>query len=150
MANATTSIRTDVVTVILQHDERILILKRSGKVRTMKFLWAGISGYIENESPLERALKEIKEETGLTNESVTLAEVGQPIGAVEPGTPSVLWIVHPFLFKSNTLLINMDWEHEEYKWISPKDIIKYKTVPKLREVVNDLYRRTVNKKSTQE
>ena len=133
--------------MILHHRQRILILKRSGNVRTMKFRWAGISGYIENESPLERALKEIKEETGLTNKSVSLAGVGPPLEAVEPSMPTVIWIVHPFLFNSNTLQINMDWEHVEYKWISPKDILKYNTVPRLEEVVYLLYRNTVNKES---
>lgn len=138
MVTEPTNIRAEVVTVILQHNGKILILKRSGKVRTMKFLWAGISGYIEKETPLERALNEIREETGLTKESLKLALVGQPIEVVEPGRPRVTWIVHPFLFDTNSILISMDWEHEEYKWIAPREIDKYRTVPRLKDVVNQL------------
>lgn len=142
MVTEPTNIRTNVVTVILQHNEKILILKRSGKVRTMKFLWAGISGYIEKETPLERALHEIREETGLARESVKLALVGRPIEVVEPGKPGVTWIVHPFLFDANTILIRMDWEHEEYRWIAPKDIDTYMTVPRLKDVVNRLIQKS--------
>jgi 8-oxo-dGTP pyrophosphatase MutT (NUDIX family) len=142
MVTEPTNIRADVVTVILQHYGKILILKRSGKVKTMKFMWAGISGYIEKETPLERALNEIKEETGLTKASVKLALAGQPIEVVEPGKPGLTWIVHPFLFDTSTILIRLDWEHEEYKWIRPKDLDKYRTVPRLKDVVNELIQRS--------
>ena len=138
MVTKPTNMRADVVTVILQHSGKILILKRSGKVRTMKFLWAGISGYMEKETPLKRALNEIREETGLTKESVKLAVAGHTTEVVEPGKPGVTWIVHPFLFDANTFLISIDWEHEEYKWIEPKDIDKYMSVPGLKDVVNQL------------
>ena len=54
---------TKIVTSFLTDDDKFLILKRSQKVKTMKGLWAGVSGIIEkNEDPLERAKIEIFEE----------------------------------------------------------------------------------------
>ena len=45
---------TKIVTSFIKHNERLLILKRSDEVKTMKGLWAGISGIIErNEEPLQ-------------------------------------------------------------------------------------------------
>jgi 8-oxo-dGTP diphosphatase len=38
--------RVNVITVFLEHDKKILILKRSRKVKTMKTKWGGISGYV--------------------------------------------------------------------------------------------------------
>src|ERR1700693_1695100 len=73
--------RVNIITVFLEHDNKILILKRSQKVKTMKTKWGGISGYIEQEEPVKRALKEIVEETGLKNESVTLLRTGGPLEA---------------------------------------------------------------------
>ena len=59
----------------MTQDGQYLILKRSDKVRTMKDLWAGISGIIEgNEDPLYRAKKEILEETSITENQITLLE----------------------------------------------------------------------------
>jgi hypothetical protein len=56
--------RIHVVTVFLEYERKILLLRRSLKVRTMQSLWAGISGYIEdkNKEPLSQALKEIQKE----------------------------------------------------------------------------------------
>jgi len=121
----------NVVTVFLEYNNKILILKRSNKVKTMKSKWAGVSGYIEQEAPIKRALKEIEEETGLRNENVKLRRIGEPFEAVDTSTPELTWIVHPFLFSSNTDKVRIDWEHEEYKWIYPKEIKNYETVPRL-------------------
>jgi 8-oxo-dGTP diphosphatase len=128
----------NIVTVFLEHDKKILILKRSQKVKTMKTKWGGISGYIEQEEPVKRALKEITEETGLKNKNVTLLRIGEPLEAVESGKPEITWIVHPFLFSSNTYQIRIDWEHDEYKWINPKEIVNYETVPRLKDALDSL------------
>jgi 8-oxo-dGTP diphosphatase len=128
-----------VVTVFLEYDQKILLLRRSLKVRTMQSLWGGISGYVENKDPLSQAIKEIEEETGLSNEKVKLLRVGKPLEAVESGKPGVIWIVHPFLFHSSTDLIRIDWEHDELRWINPTDIQHFKTVPKLKEALENVY-----------
>ena len=133
--------RIHVVTVFLEYERKILLLRRSLKVRTMQSLWAGISGYIEdkNKDSLSQALKEIEEETGLSNEKVKLLCVGNPLEAVETGNPDVIWVVHPFLFHSNTNLVRIDWEHDELRWINPADIQSYETVPKLKEALESVY-----------
>jgi len=42
------------------------------------------------------------------------------------------WIVHPFLFHVKAPeKIKIDWEHTEVKWIKPRELAKYKTVPGL-------------------
>ena len=128
--------RVNVVTVFLEHDKKILILKRSQKVKTMKTKWAGISGYIEQEEPVMRALKEIEEETGLNNNNVRLINIGEPLEAIQANNPEITWIVHPYLFSSNTDQIRIDWEHDEYRWINPKEIKNYETVPRLRDALD--------------
>jgi 8-oxo-dGTP pyrophosphatase MutT (NUDIX family) len=131
--------RTHVVTVFLEYDRKILLLRRSLKVRTMQSLWGGISGYVEDKDPLSQAIKEVQEETGLSNEMVKLLCVGKPLEAVGSGKPDVIWIVHPFLFHSSTNLIRIDWEHDELRWINPIDIQSYETVPKLKEALENVY-----------
>ena len=138
MATRESKNKMNIITVFLEHDKKILILKRSQKVKTMKTKWGGISGYIEHEEPVKRALKEIAEETGLKNKNVTLLRIGKPLEAVEYDKPEITWIVHPFLFSSNTDQIRIDWEHDEYRWINPKEIENYETVPRLEDALDSL------------
>jgi 8-oxo-dGTP pyrophosphatase MutT (NUDIX family) len=127
--------KIEVVTVFLKHEGRILILKRSQKVRTMKGKWAGISGYLEGNDPYMQALKEIEEETGLRQNEIKLAQIGVPLEAIESNQPSVIWVVRAYLFISNTPLVRIDWEHDEYRWILPEDLENYETVPMLKEAL---------------
>jgi 8-oxo-dGTP pyrophosphatase MutT (NUDIX family) len=112
-----------VVTCFLIYNDRILILKRSDKVRTHKHKWAGVSGYIEpGEADEETALKEIREETGLSENDISLVRKGSPLH-VQDGDR--VWVVHPFLFKTRTNNITIDWEHSEYRWIEPDELKDY-------------------------
>jgi len=127
--------KINVVTSFLEHDNKILILRRSEKVRTMKHQWAGVSGYIEsNETPLERALKEIEEEVGLKKEDVKLLRAAEPL-EVPDKERDILWTVHPHIFKTSNANIRLDWEHDQYKWIDPKEIADYDTVLMLKETL---------------
>jgi 8-oxo-dGTP pyrophosphatase MutT (NUDIX family) len=111
---------THVVTCFLSYNDRILLLKRSGKVRTHKHKWAGVSGYIEHgETDEQAALKEIREETGITEKNLELVRKGKPVH-VQDGEH--VWVVHPFMFKSKTDKVTIDWEHTEYCWIAPEEL----------------------------
>jgi len=123
-----------VVTCFLEHDGKVMILRRSERVGTYRGKWAGFSGYIEKEtSPLAQACIEMKEEAGLDADDVELVKEGQPLEVVDSEL-NRKWIVHPFRFR--VLMpqkIKIDWEHTEAKWIDPADIGRCETVPNLRE-----------------
>ncbi len=131
----------NVVTCILKNKEgKILILKRSDKVRTYRGLWCGISGYVEkNEEPIDTAYKEINEETGLLKTDVELIKQGEKISFSDTYKGEKYnWTVFPFLFFKKNGKINIDWEHSEYRWISPSKLEGYDTVPHFLDVVSNL------------
>lgn len=123
-----------VVTCFLESGGEILILRRSGEVGSYQGRWAGVSGYIETTAD-EQALTEIEEETSLSRQDVELVKRGEPL-AVEDEGLGVRWVVHPYLFHiKDRDKIRIDWEHKEARWIAPKDIDNYQTVPKLKEAL---------------
>ncbi len=125
-----------VVKVFLFHQGKILILKRSLKVGTHQGKWAGISGYLESdESPAERAVKEISEETGLDSDSVTKICEGDVLRAFDRSDRR-LWLVHPFLFEAQRSDVRLDWEHTEARWIEPRELATFDAVPKLMEALD--------------
>lgn len=123
-----------VVTAFLEHNGKILIVRRSQAVGTHRGRWSGISGYLEHE-PLEQALVEIEEETGLGEGDVELVSSGQVL-EIDDAEHKVRWHVHPFLFHvKHPEAIKLDWENLELRWITPADIDRYDTVPALKETL---------------
>ena len=130
-----------VVTCILVHDWKILILKRSNLVGTYRGLWGGVAGFVEAlEDPYETAIKEIWEEVGIGMNELRLVRKGEPIEFTDLYEGRRYeWVIHPFLFHvDHADKVQIDWEHEEFRWVYPSDLKKYDTVPQLDELVERL------------
>ena len=119
--------------------DEILLLRRSQEVGTYRGRWAGVSGYVEETDPLSQAYTEVEEETGLAREDVQLLRTGDPLEVVDAEADRT-WIVHPFLFEvREPARIRADWEHTEARWIQPKEVFQYETVPQLAETLMRVY-----------
>ena len=130
---------TNIVTSFIKNDDKILILKRSDKVKSMKCLWAGISGIIENdETPLTRAKIEIFEEAGIHEEQIELLKAIQQIKISSLQYKNHEWNIFPFLFKAKNPEIKLNWENSEFRWIEPNEIKNYETVPELEKILFSL------------
>ena len=130
---------TKIVTSFIKDDEKLLILKRSNKVKTMKGLWAGVSGIIENdEEPLKRAKIEIFEEVGITEEKIKLIKAVKEMKVNSPQYENHEWEIFPFLFETKNPTIKLNWENSEFKWIDVDELENYETVPNLQKVLLSL------------
>ena len=130
---------TKIVTSFIRDNEKLLILKRSDKVKSMKGLWAGISGIIEkNEDPLKRARIEIFEEVGITEEIITLVRSAEEMRINSPQYENHEWKIFPFLFEAKNPTIKLNWENSEFKWINVEELKNYETVPSLQKVLFNL------------
>ena len=131
--------RTKNVTSFLKNSEKILLLKRSEKVKTMKSLWAGISGIIEgDEEPLVRAEIEVFEEVGMKKSDINLLKQGEVIFIESPQYANHQWEVYPFLFSTENKEIKLNWENSDSKWISVDELENFSTVPSLDKVLTRL------------
>jgi 8-oxo-dGTP pyrophosphatase MutT (NUDIX family) len=130
---------TKIVTSFIRDNEKLLILKRSDKVKSMKGLWAGISGIIEkNEEPLKRAKIEIFEEVGITEDLITLVKTSEEMRINSPQYENHEWEIFPFLFEAKNPTIKLNWENSEFKWINVEELENYETVPSLQKVLFNL------------
>lgn len=130
---------TKIVTSFIRDNGKLLILKRSDEVKSMKGLWAGISGIIEkNEEPLARAKIEIFEEVGITEDKINLIKATEEIRIVSPQYKNHEWEIFPFLFEVNNPKITLNWENSDFKWISIEELENYETVPSLQKVLFNL------------
>ena len=130
---------TKIVTSFITNKDKVLLLKRSNKVKTMKGMWAGISGIIEkNEDPLYRAKIEIFEEVGIVEEKITLLKTAEKLRVSSPQYQNHEWEIFPFLFGTEDPTIKLNWENSEYRWIDANEITNYETVPSLQKVLFNL------------
>jgi len=131
--------QTKIVTSFLSFKDKILILKRSEEVKSMKGLWAGISGIIENnELPLNRAKIEIFEEVGITEEHIKLIKSSNEFTIESPQYRNHQWIIFPFLFQTDKNEINLNWENSEFQWVNTEQLKEFNTVPSLEKVLFSL------------
>ena len=131
--------RTNVVTSFLNYNNKILILKRSEKVRTMKGLWSGISGIIENnEIPISRSKIEIFEEVGISEKHITLIKSTNEFTIESPQYKNQQWIIFPFFFTTDTNSIKLNWENSDFRWIEVGQLKEFNTVPSLERILLSL------------
>jgi NADH pyrophosphatase NudC (nudix superfamily) len=128
--------KTRIITSFLTHNNKILILKRSEKVKSMKGLWSGISGVIENsEMPVERAKIEIFEEVGINQKYITLIKTNKELCVESPQYKNHQWVIFPFFFKTDKNDIKLNWENSEFRWINIDQLKQFDTVPNLEKVL---------------
>ena len=132
--------KTKIVTTFLTNSDKILLLKRSQKVKSMKNLWAGISGIIEgDEKPLNRAKIEVYEEVGMEESNIKLIKEGDVILIESPQYENHQWEVYPFLFSCHNRDIKLNWENSDSKWINVNELNNFTTVPSLDKVLTRLF-----------
>ena len=130
---------TRIVTSFIKNNNKILILKRSEKVRSMKGLWSGVSGIIENnENPIDRAKIEIFEEVGIKEKEIKLVKKLEKMKISSQQYKNHEWEIFPFLFETKNGNIALNWENSEFKWILPKELKNYQTVPSLEKILLNL------------
>ena len=130
---------TRIVTSFIKNNNKILVLKRSNKVKTMKGLWSGVSGIIENnEKPLDRAIIEIYEEQGIQKDKIIILKSKENIKISSPQYENHEWEVFSYLFETKETKIKLNWENSEFRWISANELKNYKTVPNLNQILINL------------
>jgi len=130
---------TKIVTSFLKDNDKFLLLKRSDKVKTMKGLWAGVSGIIEkDEKPIRRAKIEIFEELGISEDKIKFLKAASEMNVHSPQYENHEWKIFPFLFEVKNPVIKLNWENSEYAWIAIDEIKNYETVPSIDKVLVSL------------
>ena len=107
-----------VIAVVIEWHGRIALFKRSGLLGHDSGLWHCITGFMEaGATPRQQTLEELSEETGL--EAKDLLELRQGLDLIiadELGTP---WLVHTFTAVASRRRLEINWEHDTYRWTSP-------------------------------
>ncbi|MEF8814550.1 MAG: NUDIX domain-containing protein [Halovenus sp.] len=120
-----------VVTAFLRNRGSVLVLRRSDDVGSYAGRWGGVAGHAEGD-PARAVREEIREETGLEADAVSLVRRGDSF-AVTDTDLETRWVVHPFLFDVSTRDVETNWETTAHEWVAPTELKRRETVPQLWE-----------------
>jgi 8-oxo-dGTP diphosphatase len=128
-----------VVLALIQDKNKFLLTLRSGEAKDARFAghWQIPGGELKFDEDVEAAaIREVKEETGLTVEIVHL--VPKFYHRVS-GTVHLLFIVYLCKPQGSIDSIRLNHEATEYGWFTAEEIMKLpKTLPNVREVVKSI------------
>lgn len=133
--------RAPVINCLVRHEGKILIVKRSSKMRFYPGYWHCISGFLDDaHTPEEKAKAELREETGIEGKDIVSIEAGK-VYELKDEEHEKTWIVHPFLADVKTNKVTLDWEADDYKWIKPEELSNFNILPGLGKVVDVLLKK---------
>ena len=108
---------------ILDDDSNMLLLLRSEKSRWMPKKWGLPGGKIESgETAEEAVIRETKEEASLNIQNLTYLK--------DLSNKSV----DLFYTTSYDGNVQIDFEHDDYEWVSRADVEQYDTTPRIVEI----------------
>jgi 8-oxo-dGTP pyrophosphatase MutT (NUDIX family) len=118
-------------TVIYNAERKVLIIKRAKVNDVLPEYWDIPGGTLEDgEDPAAGAIREVKEETGLDVANPRLFFEHSNIDAAK--NKQFITLVFAARYPGGEVALNPE-EHEEYAWIAPEEIEKYKAVEYLPE-----------------
>ena len=115
---------------------KVLLLKRSRKVRSYKGKWNTIGGYIDDaKSVRQKAIEEIKEELGIEKRNLKRIKILKSFSAADKKIKKIWIVFHVLAELKRMKKIKLDWEHTSCKWVMPEEIKRLNTIPNLQKQV---------------
>lgn len=118
----------------LQADDRVLVLKRSAKVRSYPGKWCAVARIVDRPRDLRALVEdELRVEVGLAARHIVDLVAGEDY-LFRDEMLGRDWHVYPILVHvAGRPRIEIDWEHVDFAWVRPEDLARLDTVPMLEE-----------------
>ncbi len=128
-----------VVSCVIKHEGKILLVKRSKNMNLYPELWNGIGGFLDDGKSLEEKVREeLNEEAGIKESEIISIKHGE-IFDLDDQAIGKTWIIHPALVEVSTDKIVLNWEAEEYRWISMDELKNFDVTAGFMKIVGDFF-----------
>ncbi|MHA7195155.1 NUDIX domain-containing protein [Paenarthrobacter nitroguajacolicus] len=112
------------VAVVLEWQHKIALFRRSSNLDHDVGRWHCVTGFLEpGATPRQQALQELAEETGLIGHDVVELRAGPCLTLDD--TTGAPWLVHTFTALSVRRRLQINWEHDAYRWTSPSKVRRF-------------------------
>lgn len=125
-----------VINCVVKYQDKVLIVQRSNDLFFYPGYWNGISGFLDDDRSLEEKVRdELREELGLAADQIVNLKRGQIFDQEEEQYRKT-WIVHPVLVEVTTNKIELDWESQNYQWVTMAELKSFQLLPGFEQVVS--------------
>ncbi len=130
-----------VVNCVVKNHDKILIVQRSNELNFYPGYWNGISGFLDDDrSLIEKVHDEVGEELGIKPEDIQQITLGQIFDQDSPEYKKT-WIVHPVVVEVSTDDVTLDWEAQNYQWVTLAEARAFQLLPGFDQVLDVLFGR---------
>jgi 8-oxo-dGTP diphosphatase len=130
-------------TVIYNAERKVLIIKRAKVNDILPEYWDIPGGTLEDgEDPVAGAMREAKEETGLNITNLWLFFEHSNIDVAK--NKQFVTLIFAAQYPGGEVMLNSE-EHEDFAWIAPEEVEKYKAVEYLEECLRIFLRDNIVK-----
>jgi len=120
--------------VILNKEGKFLIIHRTATAPTNPNKWDLPGGDLNfGEDTIKGLIREVKEETGLEIQDIKPFDVESHID--EKGE---FWVTIAYRAKTTSEEVILSFEHDEFRWVAPKEFLKLESSDKLRRFIKNL------------
>jgi 8-oxo-dGTP diphosphatase len=121
--------------IIFNSEGKFLTIFRTETAPTHANTWDLPGGELEYGENTEQGLRrEIEEETALAVENLALHDVDARIGKED----NIFWVSIAFKCLAKNNEVKLSWEHNDFKWVSPKEFLDLESSESLRIFVSKL------------
>ncbi len=108
---------------------KVLLLQRSSGMRSYPNHWCGVSGYLDDDRPVEdKARQEMLEEVGITTDEILSMQRGTVLLQEAPEYRKS-WLVVPVLVRVRDRRYRLDWESRAAGWFSMDEATNLPLLP---------------------
>ena len=98
----------------------------------------GISGFLDDSRSLEEKVRdELSEELGVESENIVSIRLGAIFDQEAPELGKT-WIVHPVLVEVTTDQVRLDWEAQDFRWVTTDEARGLNLLPGFDRVLQAL------------
>jgi len=124
-----------VVTGIVKHKDKFLILKKAPNDYNYPNKWSFCSGFVkEFEAGEDTVIREIKEETSLTAKIIKTGKIAEVIDQEKQKR----WVIAVYLCNTDRTAVKLCHENADFKWVKKEELNNYPFVPALAKDMESL------------
>lgn len=117
--------------ILVDESGKILTIRRTKTAPSRPLHWDLPGGELDyGENAKESILREIREETGLEVEDLSVFDVISRLNDI-----GEFWVTACYTALSTTKEVTLSYEHDEVKWVTPQEFQKLDASPRIKQFV---------------